>query len=103
MRFARVLLSVGMIASLAACTHRWDPDPELGSSVRSLRAAQYLNPNAPYGVAAPVGMDGPAAQSTIKVYQKSFESPSKGGVNTSMSGGSGGGSGSTGGSGQSSQ
>lgn len=95
---SRSLLKVLPLACLvlAGCQHRWEPEPEFGVAVRNLAAAQYVNPSAPVGSASLGGLDGPAAQATIKTYQKSFESPKSQGLGT-VSGGAGG-SGSSGGS-----
>jgi len=85
MRFVRSFVTVAVaILALMGCQHRWEPDPDLGKSVRGLAAAQYLNPNAPHGVRAPVGMDGPAAQSTIETYRESFKAPSTDAIDTTM-------------------
>ena len=77
---------------LAGCQHRWDPDPEFGVAVRNLAAAQYVNPDAPRDNATVPGLDGPAAQATIKTYQKSFDAPKSQSVSTGggASGGAGG-------------
>ena len=82
---------------LAGCQHRWDPDPEFGVAVRNLAAAQYVNPDAPRGNGPLPGLDGPAAQSTIKTYQKSFETPKTQSLSTGGGASGGGGSGAGGG------
>ena len=70
-----LVVSMAGFVLLAGCQYRWDPDPEFGVAVRNAAAAQYLNPDAPHGQTPAPGMDGPAADASIKAYQKASVKP----------------------------
>lgn len=75
MSFIRIVLSAaGIVVALTGCQAYWNPEPEFGSSVNGAIQAQVQNLNAPKGYPkALVGMDGPAAKTSVETYQKSFE------------------------------
>lgn len=69
-----VSLITGCLLSLTACQAYWNPEPDFGSSVNGAIQAQVQNTNAPKGYPkAVVGLDGPAAKTSVETYQKSFE------------------------------
>lgn len=75
MNYLRVgSLIAGCLLGLAGCQAYWSPEPDFGNSVNGAIQAQVQNANAPKGYPkALVGMDGPAAKTSIETYQKSFE------------------------------
>lgn len=75
MNHLRVMsLMAGCLLFLAGCQAYWNAEPDFGSSVNGAIQAQVQNVNAPKGYPkAIVGMDGPAAKTSIETYQKSFD------------------------------
>jgi hypothetical protein len=75
MNYLRIVLSAaGLVVALTGCQAYWNAEPDFGSSVNGAIQAQVQNPNAPKGYPkALVGMDGPAAKTSVETYQKSFE------------------------------
>lgn len=87
-RFCLGLIIVVSVA-LTACQSTWNPEAEFGSSVNNAITDQIANKNAPEPVARnSMGMEGPAAKSSIDNYQKSFEASSSGAVYGSSGSGS---------------
>lgn len=71
-------LAIG-IFGLTACQSTWYPETDFGSSVNDAIIDQVANIKAPEPVARnSMGMEGPAAKSSIDNYQKSFEASSTG-------------------------
>ncbi len=67
------------IVTLTACQSTWYPEVDFGSSVNDAITNQVANKKAPEPVARnTMGMEGPAAKSSIDNYQKSFEASSSG-------------------------
>lgn len=85
----RLAALAGCLVTLTACQSNWYPEVDFGSSVNQSIADQTANKNAPEPVARnTMGMEGPAAKSSIDNYQKSFEASSSGVVYGSGSTGS---------------
>ena len=85
----RLMALTGCLITLTACQSSWYPEVDFGSSVNQSIADQTANKNAPEPVARnTMGMEGPAAKSSIDNYQKSFEASSSGVVYGSGSTGS---------------
>ena len=86
LRLSFVALS---ILILTACQSTWYSETDFGSSVNNAITDQAVNKNAPERVSRnSMGMDGPAAKSSIDNYHKSFEASSTGVIFGSGSDGS---------------
>ncbi|MBB5608640.1 MULTISPECIES: pilus assembly protein [unclassified Janthinobacterium] len=74
---ARCLLGALSIAVLAGCAATTTPvlDSHFGETVALLRQQQILYPNAAYNPNPVLGLDGKAAISGYKLYQKSYNAP----------------------------
>lgn len=73
---SRSLSLLALAATLAACaetTPRWDST--FGSSVRSMFAAQVINPAAVRNTNPVAGMDGKAARSAQEKYERGASEP----------------------------
>lgn len=69
-------LALALVVVASTGCQGWYTSPDFGETVRQAVQAQQVNPNAPVGNwAAPSGMDGPAAKSTIDNYDRSFVNP----------------------------
>jgi hypothetical protein len=72
----RNILGLALILGLTGCA---SPTPMLdetfGDTVRAARLAQTINPDAGRDTSPVVGLDGVAAQESIKRYEASFRSP----------------------------
>jgi hypothetical protein len=72
----RNILGLALLLSLTGCV---SPTPMLdetfGDTVRAARLAQTLHPDAGRDAAPVVGLDGIAAQESIKRYEASFRTP----------------------------
>jgi hypothetical protein len=66
-----------LVALAAGCTTVTTPelDADHGNAVRAIKAAQTVNPMAPAGNAAVIGIDGKAAVNAQERYQDSFKAP----------------------------
>lgn len=74
----RLVLALLPIA-LAACAETPTPqyDKNFGSAVRAAVAQQTINPDASRNTDPVSGLDGKAADQTMKNYDKSFKQPEK--------------------------
>jgi|GEM_PF-3869840 hypothetical protein len=71
-----IIMGVMTLLFIGGCQSSWDNSSGHGQSVNQAIQAQLVNPIAPEGnLAAPTGMDGPAARFTIDNYEKSFKNP----------------------------
>jgi hypothetical protein len=72
----RTLVGLALVLALAGCA---SPTPYLdehfGEAVRQARLAQTLHPDAGRDADPVAGLDGAAAQESIRRYQASFKSP----------------------------
>lgn len=69
---AGALLLLGLAGCMATTPY---VDAHLGEATTDMRNAQIMNPSASRNMAAPNGMDGPAAKAAYDRYQKSFKAP----------------------------
>ena len=72
----RAAACLGTFAALGGCmtsTPQWDAN--FGNSVTQLRAMQTANPDASLNQDPVAGIDGPAADSAMQNYGKSFDAP----------------------------
>lgn len=72
----RALAIVPLVAALGGCmtsTPIWDA--HFGEAVRTAMHAQIIDPDAAQHVASSPGIDGKAAASAMKNYDKSYQNP----------------------------
>lgn len=80
-RLVQKLFALVCTALIAGCQSYWNTEPNFGSSVNGAIRAQAVNPNPPTGDPyANAKMDGVPARKSIDNYQKSFDTPSPGGM-----------------------
>ncbi len=72
----KLVLSMLMAVGLVGCVNQSPKvDDSFGNAVNAAKAQQIINPDAGLAAAAPDGVSGPAANSTIDRYHRSFQVP----------------------------